>query len=292
MTLNIKKFDMKTMKPHRIILVVGKRGTGKSTLIKDIMYHIKENIDIPMAVTPTEESIDMFESHMPKSFIYSEYCDHTFRKMIDFQRKSGRSGGNNKGEKMQHLLLVLDDMMYDKKVLKSIEMRDIFMNGRHLKITFINAMQYVMDMGPDLRSQVDYVFALRENIISNLTKLWKYFFGMFTNYEDFAKTYKALTTNNGCIVIDNTVKTNELSECIFWYKASVNNPPYKIGRRSFWKLSGEHYRTPDELECLAHTPDEEENNNVRISCIKKQDDDDDNITGRDDMNNKKVLLNE
>ena len=38
---------------------------------------------------------------------------------------------------------------------------------RHYKITFLNAVQYVMDLGPDLRTQVDYVFALSENIISN-----------------------------------------------------------------------------------------------------------------------------
>ena len=29
--------------------------------------------------------------------------------------------------------------------------------------------------------------ALRENIMSNKSKLWKYFFGMFDRYEDFAR---------------------------------------------------------------------------------------------------------
>ena len=64
-------------------------------------------------------------------------------------------------------------------------MRDLFMNGRHLKSALILAMQYCMDMTPDLRSQVDYCFCLRENIVSNKMKLWKFFFGGFANFDDF-----------------------------------------------------------------------------------------------------------
>jgi hypothetical protein len=99
-------------------------------------------------MTPTEESANMFEECMPKSCVYNQYSLDTMKGIIDHQRRVGR-----RKQQQQHLLIVLDDMMFDKKVLKSMEMRDVFMNGRHLKITFINAMQYVMDMGPDLRSQ-------------------------------------------------------------------------------------------------------------------------------------------
>ena len=37
----------------------------------------------------------------------------------------------------------MDDCMYDKSA-KSTAMRDLFMNGRHLKITFCCAMQYII----------------------------------------------------------------------------------------------------------------------------------------------------
>ena len=140
------------------------------------------------------------------------------------------------------------------------------MNGRHLKVTFINAMQYVMDMGPDLRSQVDYVFALRENIISNLTKLWKFFFGIFNDFNDFQKTFKALTEDNGCIVIDNTVKSNQIQDSIFWYKASVNIPRFKLGRSRYWTLSGCYYRTQDEIEEAAVAVSDDN----RILSVEKQ----------------------
>lgn len=46
-------------------------------------------------------------------------------------------------------------------MVKSPAVRDIYMNGRHQHITYISTMQYVMDMGPDLRANVDYVFTLK-----------------------------------------------------------------------------------------------------------------------------------
>ena len=239
----VKRFDPSTMQKHRIILLIGKRGTGKSTLINDLMSHLKSYVNLPFAMTPTEESTTMFESCMPNSCIHPNAGANTLQNVIEHQRKVGR-----KKMKQENILLVLDDMMYDKKIMKSVEMRDIFMNGRHLKITLINAMQYCMDMGPDLRTQIDYVFALRENIISNLTRLWKYFFGMFTSYSDFEKTFKALTEDNGAIVIDNTVKSNQIKDCIFWYKASIDIPPYKLGRSSYWKLCNKYYKTEDEID--------------------------------------------
>ena len=242
-SLNIKQFDPSTMKPDRIWLLVGKRGTGKSTLVRDIMYHMTHYIDHPLAMTPTEESVAMFEDCMPESCVHTEFSGNTLDRLIAHQRQRGK-----KKLPQRHVLLVLDDMMFDKKVLKGQCVRDIFMNGRHLKITFINAMQYCMDMGPDLRSQVDYCFALRENIVANRIKLWKYFFGGFENFDDFCNVFSACTSNNECLVIDNTVKSNNLSDMVFWYKAKFDIEPYVLGDRKLWYTHYKYYRTDEEME--------------------------------------------
>ena len=48
-----------------------------------------------------------------------------------------------------------------KKWLES-NIRGIFMNGRHWRITFMLTMQYCMDLPPDLRTNIDFVFILRK----------------------------------------------------------------------------------------------------------------------------------
>lgn len=242
MRLTVKRFDPNTLKPHRIIIVVGKRGTGKSVLQRDLLYHLSSRLDFGLAMTPTEESAETFREHMPDSWIYSSFSATKLDAMLTLQREMVKT------KKQRSLFVIMDDCMYDKKILKGVGIRDLFMNGRHLSVTLCNAVQYVMDMGPDLRTQVDYVFALRENIIANKSKLWKYFFGMFEKYDDFARVMDKCTQNHGCIVMDNTTGSCNVDECIFWYRASLNLPSFRIGKDVYWRLSETYLKSPEDLK--------------------------------------------
>ena len=267
MRLKVKRFDPATLKAHRIIILVGKRGTGKSVLQRDLMYHLSEKIDMGVAMTPTEESADTFRQHMPDSMIYNTFSHHKLDSMLSLQRDMV------KHKKQRSLLLVLDDCMYDKKILKGLAIRDLFMNGRHLNITMCNAVQYVMDMGPDLRTQVDYVFALRENIISNKSKLWKYFFGMFEKYEDFSRVMDKCTENHAAIVMDNTTGSCNIDECIYWYKAQIDLPDFRLGKSVFWDLSEQCTKSQTAIEAeeqadFEATQDAARNQKQRISSVQ------------------------
>ena len=109
-----------------------------------------------------------------------------------------------------------------------------------------------MDMGPDMRSQIDYVFALRDPVISSRKKLWEQFFGFFQNYQAFAKVMDQCTNNFECLVYDGkAAKTNNIEDCIFWYKASTDLPEFRMGRDIFWDLHARYYSNKeDEIEAL------------------------------------------
>ena len=268
--LRVRKFDPATLKPHRIIIIVGKRGTGKSVMQRDLLYHLAQKLDFGLAMTPTEESAETFRQHMPDSWIYNSFSTSKVESMLNMQRELVKE------KKARSLFIVLDDCMYDKKILKGLAIRDLFMNGRHLNVTMCNAVQYVMDMGPDLRTQVDYVFALRENIIANKNKLWKYFFGMFEKYEDFAKVMDKCTENHSCIVMDNTTGSCNVEECIFWYKADINVPEFKIGKPVYWKLSNDYMKTEadvrrEEKEEMEEKQLKNEPGSRRISTVQCED---------------------
>lgn len=231
--LDLRRFDPSTMKPHRIAICIGKRGTGKSILIRDLLYHMRHKLDYGIAMSPTHDSADSFASFMPPSSVYREYRAEVVEKMLLSQRDRSHERGM---DALRSLYLVLDDCMYDKAVMKGRTIRDLFMNGRHSKIFFMCAVQWCMDLNPALRTQVDYCFCLRENLISNRERLWKYFFGVFPRYEDFSRVFDACTTNYECLVIDNTVQSNNIEDCIFWYKASNTVPPFRLCKPVYWEL--------------------------------------------------------
>jgi hypothetical protein len=237
--LKVNRFPVDSMKANRIILIVGKRGTGKSTLLKDILYHLRKSVDTGFAMSPTADTVAMFEDCFPYSHIYDEYSLDAVKSIMECAAALKEQG------KTRKLVLAIDDCMFDKGIMKTKEMREIHMNGRHLNLCFVNSVQYVMDLGPDLRTQIDYVFALKENVIANRQRLHKYFFGVFEKYDQFSAVMDKCTDNHECLVLDNTQPTNKIEDSIFYYKANNNIGRFRIGRSIYYKLDF-FYRIPKE----------------------------------------------
>jgi len=243
MKLQLRKFDFKTMpKDGRIIMVIGRRGSGKSTLIEDLLYNLRHRFDFSIGMSPTRSSTEMMESHMPDSLVFNEgFSKEQFQKMLALSALLARKGKTRNG------LLVLDDCNADKEAFKSKSMRDAFMNGRHYGMNIIWAMHYCMDILPDLRTQVDYIFVLKDNIRKNKERLYNNFFGMFEKLDDFIKVMDQCTDNNECLVLDNTSPNPDPRSCLFWYKAQKHQPEFLLGRPVFYKLA-DYYRKPENSE--------------------------------------------
>ena len=86
---------------------------------------------------------------MPHSSVYQDYHVEVLERMMAAQRQRGQDKG---ASSLHNLFMVLDDCMYDKAVIRGKAIRDLFMNGRHYKITFLAAVQYLMDLPPALRA--------------------------------------------------------------------------------------------------------------------------------------------
>jgi hypothetical protein len=264
MKLKVNRFDPAgQMKPHRIILMVGRRGTGKSRLAEDLMFRLRGKLDFGIAMSPSEETQQMYRTHMPDSWVFSAFSCQKLEQMMAMQRANIRAG------KVRHLFLIADDCTYDKKIWKSTAIRDLFLNGRHTKITFIMSSQYIMDLGPDLRNNVDYVFCFKQNIISEKRKLWSYFFGVFESFAEFSRVFDRCCENYGCLVLDQTAPTSDLSDTIFWYRSELQLPPYKIGNPVFHTLSEKHKRRAPHRESSGGSIVIEKDN--RITAVQRAD---------------------
>jgi hypothetical protein len=91
-----------------------------------------------------------------------------------------------------------------------------------------------MGMAPAFRSNVDYIFVCKENKKDNIEKLYKYYFGIFEKLADFKKVLLSCTNDFGCIVLDNTSRSNKIEDQVFWYKAKMNRK-YRIGSPEMWR---------------------------------------------------------
>jgi hypothetical protein len=114
------------------------------------------------------------------------------------------------------------------------------MNGRHYKSMFIITMQYALGIPPNLRTNIDYVFLLRENIVRNRKQLYEQYAGMFPSFEIFCQVMDQCTENYECLVIHNNAKSNKLQDQVFWYKASPHDD-FQIGHPTFWNFHNANF---------------------------------------------------
>ena len=244
MNLELKKFDLSNIKKDKVCVFIGKRETGKSFLVKDLLYY---NQDIPIGtVISGTESANCFYGHIvPSLFIHDAYTPEIIHNTLKRQKmvvKKMNEENSTYGTSTINpdAFLILDDCLYDSSWTKDSNVRSIFMNGRHYKMMFIITMQYALGIPPNLRTNIDYVFILRENYVSNRKRLYEHYAGMFPSFEIFCQVMDACTEDFHCLVINNNAKSNKLEDQVFWYKAD-GHPEFKIGASEFWKHHNANY---------------------------------------------------
>jgi len=246
MNLELKKFDMKSIsfKPNEakgpVVVLIGRRDTGKSFLVKDLLYY-HQDIPIGTVISGTEEGNGFYGKLVPKLFIHNEYNTAIIENILKRQRQVLKQIKHEIEQFKRSTIdprtfVILDDCLFDNTWAKDKMMRLLFMNGRHWKVMLIITMQYPLGIPPILRTNIDYVFILRENYPSNRKRIYENYAGMFPTLEAFGQVMDQCTENYECLVVNNNAKSNRMQDQVFWYKAEPHND-FHLGAKEFWELS-------------------------------------------------------
>ena len=246
MTLELKKFDMKSISfksnenKGPVIVLIGKRDTGKSYLVRDLLYY-QQDIPIGTVISGTEEGNGFYGKMVPKLFVHNEYNTAIIENILKRQRtvlkQIKKEVETYKRSNIDpRAFVILDDCLYDSTWTRDKMMRLLFMNGRHWKVMLVITMQYPLGIPPTLRTNIDFVFILRENYIANRKRIYENYAGMFPTFESFCQVMDQCTENYECLVINNNSKSNKLQDQVFWYKADSHND-FKLGSKEFWEIS-------------------------------------------------------
>lgn len=273
MKLKLKQFDMSEITSDKIVMMVGKRGRGKSSLIRDLLYY-HQDLPIGVVISPTETLNRFYTGVVPKQFIHDECTPELIEKVIIRQRKIIQRMHKEKLECGHsnidpRAFLILDDCLYDDKWTRDKRMRSIFMNGRHMALLVLITSQYPLGIPPNLRTNVDYTFILQENNLSNRKRLYENYAGIFPTFEIFCSVLDQSTTNYECLVINNNSLSNKLEDQVFWYKADVSKNNYKIGADIFWQNQPDDEDDSDGEESYNPTKYVQKRNKGPLLNVKK-----------------------
>lgn len=243
MNIQLKKFDVSTIDPFSLIYIISKRGQGKSTIIKDIMYY-KRDIPVGTVISPTEPSNQFYQKFVPKMFIHNEYQSNIITNLLKRQKKM-KKRINNKEDIDGRAYLILDDLMYDNSWKKDKCMKEVIYNSRHMLLDTIISLQDPIGVNPGFRFNCDYCFLLKENKMINRKKLYDNYASMFPTFEVFSSTLEQCTQNYECLVINNKANGGKLEDQVFWYKADMHND-FHVGPEEIWRYSEQNYIDEDD----------------------------------------------
>jgi len=140
---------------------------------------------------------------------------------------------------------------------------EIFLNGRHFRITILITMQYVLGIQPILRSNIDYVFMMYDSRKTTLKKLHENYASVIESYPAFRQIFSSTTQDYRAMVINFGVKSSSINDCVFWYKSKTVHD-FKMCPSKLWKYNDIIIkRRREEYNQMLKNDEEEEMNTTR-----------------------------
>ena len=117
MSLHLKKFDIRKIPKNSVVVFIGKRNTGKSFLVKDLLYYLRD-IPIGTVISGTEGANAFYSKIVPGLFIHDEYRPDIIANALKRQklivtkvRQEEQTYGNSNID--PYAFIILDDCLYD-----------------------------------------------------------------------------------------------------------------------------------------------------------------------------------
>lgn len=230
--------DVATLEKGGLVTaLIGQRGTGKSRIIRSLIYEKSHVFPTGEVISETEDSNHFYSKFFPGICIHNKLeKDMSQIKNFIRRQKIAKEYLENPWS-----ILLLDDCMSDPKIFNDKTFQELIKNGRHFATWVIIAMQFSLDLKPNIRNNIDGVFVFRDPNIRNRRKTWENYAGIIPDFNLFCSIMDQITEEYTALYIHNASTSNKLEDCVFWYRAKPVPENFRFGCDEMWEFHDKRY---------------------------------------------------
>lgn len=233
----LPKFDPSVIGSDATVVVFGKRRTGKSWIIRDLLYRKRNVFNHGLVISKTKFN-GFWQNYFPSNVVHGNYDPAIIENFMKIQLKIMEQNEKNPQQKINpNAVIVLDDVIADKHVRYCDTLAALFYNGRHFNISLYLASQYVFGIPPGLRGNADFVFNLAMMQKRQRDQVAQDYGDIIENKQQFLNLLDANTRDRWALVINLSDPNIPVPQVYSRYR-SDEVPMFEIGslqwKRQVW----------------------------------------------------------
>jgi hypothetical protein len=233
---DLNMFNLDDIKLDATLCFIGKRRTGKSWAMRNILFALRDKFQGGIVISQTAELNHFWEEYIPKAYIHTKYDPEIIQSVFKRQKKilNDHSRTEEEKERDAPFFVLLDDVISDTSLKYDESLMEIFVAGRHYKIFLLISTQYAKAVTPVIRANTDFVFCMKCIQQRQIEALWEDF-GSFLTKDAFAQILAAYTEDNEVLVINTCPDTRvDPMSMLAWWKA-IDPGKFHVGSAEFWR---------------------------------------------------------
>ena len=235
----INEFRIEDIPLSCTIIAVGPPQTGKTSLIENFCYFHKHRYPVARIFMGTDAGHKKFCDIFHPLYVSNHYNEEQEKLHILRQRTCVIENG--KDYPGNFAINIMDDVSDDPSIYKTKVMKGLFKLGsQHWNQLYMVGSQYAIDMPPDIRKSTSYVILFREPEELERRKLYANFGGICGGYNNFCDLMDQLTGDYTCLVFKKRSQSQNLEECVFYYRTQVLKP-WKFGCKEYRQWAKDRY---------------------------------------------------